>query len=393
MKQRLFDCVDAQRKTLLEISDQICDNPELGQQEHLVCGWLAGYLRDRGFEVETNVGGFPTAFRAEYGISPEEKSAPVIGLLCEYDALEGIGHGCGHHMQGPAIVGAAVALKNCLDASTPCRIVVYGTPAEETLGAKVNMLQNGCFRELDIALMTHASGNGTSVDNKTLAMSQFDVVFHGLSSHAAVAPERGRSAMDAMLLSFQGIEFLREHIPDHIRIHYCIPEAIRPVNAVPARAVGSYALRGFRRSELDEVIGRFEKIIEGAALMTDTTYEFLPGSRFDNAIGIDTLRDVLIQNAELVQAPKICGPREKTGSTDFGTVLHRIPGACIRIDCGCPEARGHSKELAALGKSENFHRAVLYAAKILAATAWDYISDRELRSAIKREFESAKDKG
>ena len=144
----------------------------------------------------------------------------MIGILCEYDALEGLGHGCGHHMQGPSCLGAAVALKECAG-EEPFTLVVYGTPAEETLGSKCDMIKNGCFHELDAAFMMHGSPT-TCTDVKCLADQSFRVTFHGKRAHAALAPEQGRSAFDALLVAFNGIEFLREHVPDDVRMHYTV---------------------------------------------------------------------------------------------------------------------------------------------------------------------------
>ena len=384
LKRELLDRIEQQKDRLFALSDQICDHPELGLQEYQASGWLEQYLREAGYFVESGVGGFETAFRAEYRIG--NGSGPKIGLLCEYDALEGVGHGCGHHMQGPSIVGAAKALAETLTADTPCVLVVYGTPAEETLGAKIPMYKNGCFRELDLALMTHASGSGTSVDNRTLAMSQYDVTFHGKKAHAAISPDAGRSAMDAMLLSFSGLEFLREHIPDDIRIHYCIPEAIRPVNIVHDRAVASYALRGYDRNILNRVIDRFKKVVKGASIMTETTYDMELKNAFDNGIAVDVLKDGLMETAAQLGAPNIQPSRKKTGSTDFGTLSHYVPGACIRVDCDCRGVAGHSQELAALGKSAGFHNGILYAARILAVFVCSYVHHPELQKQIREEF-------
>lgn len=390
MKEKLLIQIEQQKEKLIELADRICDTPEIGLQEYQACGWLCDYLEAYGFTVVKGVGGFETAFRAEYIAG--DGNGPKIGLLCEYDALEEIGHGCGHHIQGPGIVGAAVALSKVFDEQRPCRIIVYGTPAEETIGAKIPMLKNGCFKELDIALMMHASGSGTSVDNKTLAMSQFDVVYTGIGAHAAISPEKGRSAMDAMLLSFQGVEFMREHVPDDTRIHYCIPEAVRPVNVIHSRAVGSYALRGYSRKILDGVIGRFQKIVQGASLMTETEYEITLKNEFDNGIPVDCLRETMMNNAKLVGAPDITLPREKAGSTDFGTVSHCIPGACIRVASGCQGVRGHSRELASLGKTVAFHEAVILGAKILAATSCDILCESMLLKEIRDEFDLKKQK-
>ena len=176
----------------------------------------------------------------------------MIGILCEYDALEGLGHGCGHHMQGPSCLGAAVALKECAG-EEPFTLVVYGTPAEETLGSKCDMIKNGCFHELDAAFMMHGSPT-TCTDVKCLADQSFKVTFHGKRAHAALAPEQGRSAFDALLVAFNGIEFLREHVPDDVRMHYTVAELPGPANVVPVKSVGKFSLRSFSKGRVKRVL-------------------------------------------------------------------------------------------------------------------------------------------
>ena len=173
-KEALFACVEEQRAALLSMADDIYDHPELGFQEFHAQKVLTDYLKDCGFQVELGTGGVETAFRAEFS---NGQGGPRIGLLCEYDALEGLGHACGHHMQGPAIVGAAKALKEHAG-DKPFSVVVYGTPAEETAHGKLRMLEQGCFQDIDVALMMHGSPT-TTVDVKSMAMSSFVVTFHG----------------------------------------------------------------------------------------------------------------------------------------------------------------------------------------------------------------------
>ena len=240
MKEHLFQAVEAQRTTLTAMADSIFDDPELGFQEFHAQKKLTDYLTQSGFQVETGTGGVETAFRAEFR---NGQGGPRIGLLCEYDALEGLGHACGHHMQGPAIVGAAKALKDCAG-DRPFSVVVYGTPAEETAHGKLRMLEKGCFQDIDVALMMHGSPT-TTVDVKSMAMSKFTVTFHGKKSHAALKPEAGRSALDALLLAFQAVEFLREHVPEDTRMHYTIAQAPGPVNVVPDTAVGVFSSHNF----------------------------------------------------------------------------------------------------------------------------------------------------
>lgn len=381
MKENIFQDIEIQKEKLIEMADFIFDNPECNGEEKKAMEVLTDYLEKNGFSVERGIAGLPTAFRAVY---KKGNSGARIGILCEYDALEGLGHGCGHHMQGPACIGAAVALKNMIK-DEEYSIVVYGTPAEETFGGKLNMLKEGFFRDIDVALMMHGAPD-TCTDIKCLALSCFTVTFNGKKAHAAVAPENGRSAFDALLLSFQGIEFMREHVRDDVRMHYTVKESPGPENVVPSRAVGKFALRSFSRDYLDGVIERFKDVIRGAAIMSGVTYEIIEEQALDNKIPVITLNDLLIKNAELINVPGITPPREKTGSTDFGNVMHEIPGSCIRIKFVPTGTSSHSQEYIDAGKTEDAHNCVIYGAKVIAASAYDIISSRELLEKIKEEY-------
>lgn len=346
---------------------------------------LTDYLERNGFAVERGIAGWPTAFRAVY----RKGSGGVrIGLLCEYDALRQLGHGCGHHMQGPCICGTAVALKEA-DFDNPYEIVVYGTPAEETRGAKITMWEEGCFRDIDVALMMHG-GPDTCVDEKSLALSNYQVIFHGKGAHAALAPEQGRSALDALLLCFNGVEFLREHVREDTRMHYTISETPGPSNVVPARAVGAVSLRSYSRDVLNDVCRRFEQIVQGAALMADVQYELIQEKGLDNKIPCYALNDIIMDNARTCGAPGIGPVRKKTGSIDFGNVTNHMPGCCIRVKFVPSGTSSHSQEYVDAGKSDAAHDAVLYGAKILAGTAWDIIRDDTVKDKLWEDFRRAK---
>lgn len=210
------------------------------------------------------------------------------------------------------------------------KIVVYGTPAEETTGEKIIMLKNGCFRELDVALMMHGAPT-TTTDIKCMALSSFKVTYNGKTAHAAINPENGRSALDVLLLAFHGIECMREHVKEDTRMHYTVINAGGPNNIVPGIAVGSSSLRSYNRKYLDSIVERFKDIIKGAALMIGTSYEIFEDNAFDSKIPVIKLNDVLMENARLIRAPEIRPPREKTGSTDFGNVMYVVPDSCIRV--------------------------------------------------------------
>ena len=385
MKNRLKQLILDQSDALLNMSDSIFDNPEYDGEEVFASGLLEDYLEQNGFQVQRGLGSWPTAFRAVYR---QGNGGPRIGLLCEYDALKNLGHGCGHHMQGPCICGAAVALKNA-GIAEPFELIVYGTPAEETRGAKITLWEDGFFRDIDVALMMHG-GPDTCVDEKSLALSNYTVTFRGKGAHAALAPDQGRSALDALLLSFNAVEFLREHVREDTRMHYTVSQLPGPVNVVPERAVGDFALRSYSREVLNDVCRRFEQIVQGAALMADVDYEITKEKGLDNKIPCLTLNDVIMQNAAFFEAPGIAPPRKKTGSTDFGNITNHIPGSCIRVQFVPKGTSSHSQAFVDAGKSQQAHQAVLTGAQILAGTAYDVITCDGLLQRMWQDFNEAK---
>lgn len=387
MKARIFDCIDKISPKLINMADTIFDNPELCFKEFKAAKLLTDYLKENGFNVEMGLGSLETAFRATYEVG---QGGPVIGLLCEYDALAELGHGCAHHMQGPSIVGAAAAIKEMV-ADKPYKLVVYGTPAEEGGGGKIIMIREGYLTDIDVALMMHG-GPATQTDVKSLASSTINVTFHGKSSHAALKPEMGRSAFDALLLAFHGVELLREHVLEDTRMHYTVLDAGGPANVVPAKAVGNFSLRSYNSTYLKDIVRRFEKIVEGASIMTETTYEINVVKTLESKVPVYKLNELLMENAELVDAPARKPAREKTGSTDFGNVTYLVPGSCIRVAFVDSHVSSHSTEFADAGKTEKGHNAVITAAKIIAGTAFDMIDNTENVKEIQREFNERKAK-
>ena len=383
LKEVMFRDIDGIRNEMTAMADDIFDHPEIGLEEFHAQKVLTDWLEKEDFAVERGVAGVETAFKAVYR---HGEGGPNIGLLCEYDALPGIGHACGHHMQGPSILAAAKALKDA-EIRKPYTITVYGTPAEESVSGKIRMIQNGCtFEELDVALMMHG-GPATQVDVKSLANSKYKVIFHGVSAHAAIKPEKGRSALDALILAFQGIEFLREHVNSDVKIHYTVVNCGgTPANVVPAYAEASVYVRSYNRAYLETVCRRFEKVLKGAAMMTETEVEIIEEKKVDNKIPVLTLNDLVMKQAEEIHAPQIAPAREKTGSTDFGNVMRRVPGTCARIAFVAPGAAAHSQEYIEAGKTEAAHDAVIYGAKILAGTALELIENPELLKQAKEEF-------
>ena len=387
-KKQLYEAVDRMAKRLTGMADFIFDHPETDGNEDQAAALLTDFLKENGFVVEMGCGGLPTAFRGVYENRPQgvwgKGRIPRIGILCEYDALENLGHGCGHHMQGPSCLGAALAVKEVLK-SLPYDLVVYGTPAEETFGGKVNMIKAGCFEDIDVALMMHGAPD-TCTDKKCLAMSEYEVVYVGKKAHAATAPEQGRSAFDALLLAFQGVEFLREHVREDVRMHYTVKELPGPANVVPGRAVGKFILRSFSRDYLDSLQDRFYNIINGAAMMSGVEAQIKVIQSLDNKVPVFALNDLVMKNAAEAGIPDLKPPREKTGSTDFGNVMHKLPGCCLRVQFVPSGTASHSMEYIQAGKTEAAHNCVIYGAKALAGTAWDLIADPALIPQIEEEF-------
>ena len=387
-KEHIKHALEAYLPELTAMADQIYDLAEPGMEEFQSSKLLADYLQNHGFTVEMGIAGLPTAFRSVY---EQGEGGPSFGFLAEYDALKDIGHACGHHMQGPSVIGAALALKDiCKEQSY--KIVVYGTPAEETIGGKIIMQEKGCFQDIDIALMMHAAPT-TCVDLRCMALECFYVNFHGVESHAAMSPDKGKSAFDAALLSFQGIEFLREHVKEDSRMHYTVLDAGGPSNIVPGRTRAEYTLRSYSTDYLENVIvPRFYDIIKGACLMTGTTYDIERSYPFKAKIPCITLNDLIMENAGQFDAPQITGPREKTGSTDFGNVMYDVPGCCIRTAFVPEGTSAHSKEYLDAGKTDKAHAALRSGSEILAGTCVDILENPELLQKIKEEFQERKKK-
>lgn len=388
MKQRMFEQIDGYRDELVALADGIYDHPELALKETYAAKALTDYMREKGFEVELGVGGLETAFRS---VLKNGEGGPSIGLLGEYDALQGIGHACGHHMQTPSMIGAAMALRDALPKDRPWQIVLYGTPGEEGGGGKVIMAENGCFRDIDAALMLHG-GDMTTLDPATYANMHFTVTYHGKASHAAAHPTGGRSAFDALLLAMNGLEFMREHMSTDARIHYApIHAGHTPPNIVPESAAGDFVLRCMRNSYLLDMEKRFYDVIEGAALMTGTTYEIEKGMGYKACFPNQPLTDLFYENARQAGAERIVPPRSKTGSTDFGDVMQYAPGVCARIAFAPQGTGAHSLDWLKVGKSEEAHQCILTGAKTIAGMTWDLITQEGLLDKVQEDYKQRLD--
>ncbi len=254
---------------MIETADYIFNHPETAYQEKLSSRYLGEYLEKNGFKLSWNTSEIDTAFTAAWG-----SGKPVIGFLAEYDALAEVGHACGHNLFGTAVAGAACALKRDMEENGQSgTLIVFGCPAEETLSGKIRMNEQHVFDELDVAVTWHPFDRNRVSNDIWQSIDTKIYTFHGRSAHAAKAPEYGRSALDAAELMNIGVNYLREHVPTEVRMHYAHLDNGIPANIVPHVAKSSYFVRSYKRALTDDVSHRVDECARGAAIMTGTTYE------------------------------------------------------------------------------------------------------------------------
>lgn len=380
-REALLRFIDENAPGLCLIADDIFDHPEMGFEEKYACLRLTDWLEKNGWQVDRGAGNLETAFRAEY-VSGNGK--PVIGLLCEYDALK-MGHACGHHMQGPIMLLVAQALRACLK-DQDYTLVVYGTPAEEGPQGKKRMIEAGCFRELDVALMTHGAPN-TTVDIKSLAGARFQVTYKGVAAHASLTPELTRSALDAVVLAFQGIQFLRGHVKEDVKFFTSVNECTgTPNNADETIARATVSLRTYQGEDIPQLEERLRKVLEGAAMMTETAVTIEKVQSTAGKLPNIALNQLIMKHAEALDAPQRLAYRTRTGSTDFAYVTQMMPAAVSRFAFVPEGSTSHSQVFLDYGKSQRAHDGIRMSAKILALTAADLITKPDVLEEIQREF-------
>ena len=376
-KETAAQAIDKNAAAIHQLARDIGGNPELGHDEHKACLWLTDALREAGYSVTTGTAGMPTAFDARRGVGE-----PVIALLCEYDALPDIGHGCGHNLIGAASVGAALGLAAVMPPVTG-EIRVIGAPAEETGGGKVRLTNAGCFADVDAAMMFHPA-DACFLMSTSNALDALEFTYHGRTAHAASRPELGINALDSVLQLFNGINAMRQHVPQGVRMHGIISEGGLAANIVPDRAVARFYFRAPTRGMLDSIVAKAKKIAEGAALMTGASlsvrsYE----DSNDNMIPNRTLAQQFGENLRSLGFTDIQECRTGTGSSDMGNVSHVVPAIHPYLPIG--QFTGHSKEFAQGAVSDEAMETLLLAAKCLAWTALDVFKQPSLLEAAQNE--------
>ena len=266
---RIADWIASHEAELTDIAHDIFCHPELAYEEIYSSKRLASFLENQGFQITWKTAGIDTAFTATWG-----NGSPRLGFLAEYDALPEIGHACGHNLLGTGVCAAACALKNDMETSKTCgTILVYGCPAEEIMSGKIVMTKAGVFDDLDVAVMWHPFDRNRISNDIWQAQDVKNYTFHGISAHASRSPEEGRSALDAAELMNIGVNYLREHVPGDVRMHYAYIDNHIPANVVPDTAKTNYFIRSSLRSRTEDASRRVDDCARGAALMTGTSVD------------------------------------------------------------------------------------------------------------------------
>ncbi len=387
--------VEYSRQALFDLSRDIHSHPELNYREYYSSNALAGFLESRGIPVERGIGGLETAFRAS--IPGGSGEGPTIAVLAEYDALPEIGHGCGHNLIAMAAMGAALGLQaNAPD--LPGRAVIIGTPAEEGGGGKIRLLEAGVFDGVDATLSSHPSSNRTTIpevaplgESWSLAMVGYRYMYHGRAAHAAAAPEAGINALNAVIHLFTGIDALRQHLRDDVRIHGVVTDGGMAPNVVPEFAAANFMLRCRDRRYLsEELVGKVRQVAEGAASMTGARLElqeFYPF--YENVQPNVTLAQAFGSNAQslgLELDEPVAGRPGSGASTDFGNVSQVMPAFELRYAVSEVPVASHTREMRETAVTELALTNALVVSKALSLTATDLLQDATLLEAAKAEY-------
>ena len=376
-KKRVGESVDARAPALDNLALEIHAHPELAFEERFAAGALADYLEAEGARVQRGAGGLETAFTAEAG-----SGGPVVAILGEYDALPGVGHGCGHNLMGTAAVGAFLAVRDALDGARG-RVRIIGCPAEERGNGKVRLLKGGAFDSVDVALMYHP-GDRDEIDPLMLAMVNLDVELLGKAAHAAAEPHDGVNALDGLVQGWNAVSALRLLVRSDSRIHGIITDGGKAANIIPDRAAARLMVRSPDNTYLGDLRRRVLACFEGAALATGTE---LHPEWSDVCEVVNTnrpLADAFSDNARaLGRTMQQRRPSDTHGSTDMGNVTTVIPGIHPFLSITEGPVPGHSIAFTEAARSARALDTMHVAAKALAMTALDVIGESGLLKRAK----------
>jgi amidohydrolase len=380
---------DAVRSALAAVAARLRDTAlaihalaETAWQEHDSADLLADVLRDHAFEVDTGVAGLPTAFVGEAG-----KGGACVAFVCEYDALPGMGHACGHNLIGTGSVGAGIGARAALDAAgLGGRVRVVGAPAEESGGGKIALVAAGVFDDVDAALIFHPSDRTTPVIS-ALACTHWDWAFHGRAAHAAGDPDQGLNALDAFVHAYCGVSLWRQRLRDGARVHGNIREGGTAPNVIPERTSGEFITRARDHSELEEMNTQFRAIFEAAALATGCRLALERDEGYRDLRSNPVLADVCRGHLEAAGLePSDAVPWDRAASTDVGNLSYAVPTLHPEIAIAPAGIRYHTPAFAVAAAQERALVAMLAGAEALALTGVDVLADDSVREAVGEAF-------
>ncbi len=382
--KQIKETIAAEKENLVGLGREIHAHPELGDAEFFAVQILTGYLAAKGFEVEKGTAGQETAFVATYRSHAEEKGCH-IAFCAEYDALPEIGHACGHNLIAGASVAAAVALAGT-SPGHPYTLSLIGTPNEEGRGGKIDLIRGGVFDHVDLAMMFHPDYL-TCVNYKSMACRTFTFIFSGQNAHAAANPWDGRNALDGVILTFNGINALRQHLRDDVRIHGMVTDGGQAVNIIPDRASAEFCIRSMDNSYLDEVVEKVLNCARGAALATDTGLTIEETEYpYDAMLTNRTLGDLFWESLHEVSGRTWTEEEPGLGSTDMGNVSLVVPSIQPNVAITDDKVAVHTVEFARLSDTPQAYETMLVVGEALALAGFKVLQDPSMLQRIKQEF-------
>jgi amidohydrolase len=385
VKAEIVQAIDRLGDDLERLSRQIHDHPELGYQEVQATGWLTDFLERQGYKVERGVAGVETAFRATL----DNGAGPTVAVLCEYDALPGIGHACGHNIIATAGVGAGAGLAAVRDRLPRGRVLVIGTPAEEGGGGKVRLIRGGVFHDVDAAMMVHGFDRWIG-HSDLLGIVRVGFEFTGKAAHASADPWEGVNALDAVIQTFNNVSMLRQQVRPDARIHGIITQGGQAPNIIPELAAATFYVRAAQIDYMWALRTRVIACAEGAARATGATLKVV---EFDNAYEPmkrnATLLDTFRANLATFGVTESAEVKDRLGSSDVGNVSQVIPTIQPMVKIAPDGTPIHSRAFEAAAVSPLAREGMLISAKTMALTVYDLLADPGRLEKSKQEFKRA----
>jgi amidohydrolase len=373
-----------QRTELRHVSLDIHSHPETAFEETRACATLCGLLKSQGFEVRRDVSGMATAFIADAGSG---EGGPRVAFVCEYDALRGLGHACGHNLIGTASAAAGISLMRALrESGIAGQVRVVGSPAEEGGGGKIPLVSDGVFDDCDTALILHPTDRTMAV-MWALACTNWRWAFTGRAAHAAGDPDQGINALDAFVHAYNGISLWRQQLREGARVHGFIAEGGTAPNIIPERSRGEFITRARDAAYLDEMDVRFRAIFEAAASATGCSLELVKESTYKDLRSNAVLAERgHIHLEEVGLAPAVARPWERVGSTDVGDLSYACPTIHPEVAISEEGVFCHTHAFREAAATEAAHDVMLRGAAALALTGADVIVDPAIRDAVRTSF-------